>query len=338
MHNRHQPYAASVEAGYIRRRIHHFELHEHRLAECNDSVTFLLEETCVLDNLTDTMCWEWSQRIYHVVGVNAHPGEIQERRHFKNRKIKVLKLMPCALYNTQYFKRFSLETSLPLSYINTYTHIQIHLCSEFEPPEAGRPALGEGDPVNSPLSSLRSTLSFILSSIPSSILGRMQCRGGNEIQYRRPVLTGHLQDSSDTDSLYNLVGSSPTPHPGTGAFWHLSRCITIPISSVSTFPRYPAILPAPLVRSGPLPTACLAPGLHFFAPTDSWSAYSCFSFSLWPAAAPANACPSDISSNWSECGSTILISHSSLLWTKGSLQWEKGMMWPTQGNFLSLFL
>ena len=121
--------------------------------------------------------------------------------------------MPCALYNTQYFKRFSLETSLPLSYINTYTHIQIHLCSEFEPPEVGRPALGEGDPVNSPLSSLRSTLSFILSSIPSSILGRMQCRGGNEIQYRRPVLTGHLQDSSDTDSLYNLVGSSEPPPP-----------------------------------------------------------------------------------------------------------------------------
>ena len=126
MHNRHQPYAASVEAGFIRRRIHHFKLHEQHLAECNNSVTFLLEETYVLGNLTDIMCWEWSQRIYYVVGVNAHPGEIQERCHFKNRKIKVLKLMPCALYNTQYFKLISLETSLPLSLSPSLIHKHIH--------------------------------------------------------------------------------------------------------------------------------------------------------------------------------------------------------------------
>ena len=148
------------------------------------------------------------------------------------------------------------------------------------------------------------------------------------------TLTGQLRYWQSLQFSRFFRAPAPTPRPGTGAFWHLCRHITVSISSVSSFPRYPVILTAPLMRSGPLTTACLAPGLHFFAPTDSRSTYSCFSLSPSPAAAPANAFPG----NWSDCSSTIQVLHSSLFWTKGSFQWEKGMAWTTQGNFLSVFL
>ena len=143
----------------------------------------------------------------------------------ENRKIKVLKLMPCALYNTQYFKLINLETSLPpsLSHTQTHTHTYKYTCAlSLNLPKMAEQPSGKG---------IQSTLLFppwvALSSLDPLLQSFIHPREG-AVQGRRwdPVsqassdgtLTGQLRHWQSLQFSRFFRAPAPTPRPGTGAF------------------------------------------------------------------------------------------------------------------------